>query len=69
LGLAALFQNVDTTADPRRAWVVGSLLQALMSGIMVQWMIDPQRAPSAHDMADAVRMIVGGLPASGEQRE
>lgn len=62
LGLAALFQNIDATADPQRAWVVGSLLQALMSGIMVQWMIDPQRAPSGHDLADAVRMIVGGPP-------
>jgi AcrR family transcriptional regulator len=69
LGLAALFQNVDAAADPRRAWVVGSLLQALMSGVMVQWLVDPQRAPAGRDLAEAVRMIAGGSPPTGEPRE
>lgn len=58
-GLAALFQNSTTAVDDRQVQTAGSFYQALMSGVMVQWMIDPQRAPSGHDLADAVRMLVG----------
>ncbi|MEO7909630.1 MAG: TetR/AcrR family transcriptional regulator [Roseiflexaceae bacterium] len=58
LGLAALFQNSDA-ADQKRAQAVGSLYQALMSGLIVQWVIDPERAPSGHDLAEALRTILG----------
>ena len=61
LGLAALFQHIDAVADERKAWVVGSFYQALMSGVMVQWLVDPQRAPSGHDLAEALRMILGSV--------
>ena len=61
-GLAALFENVDAAADPRKAWAIGSFYQALMSGVMVQWLIDPKRAPSGRDLAEALRMIVGAAP-------
>ena len=43
-----------------------------MSGVMVQWLIDPQRAPSGHDLAEALRMIVGSIrlaDAAGEQHD
>lgn len=43
------------------ARAVGSLHQALLSGVLVQWLIDPGRAPSAADLAAALRAIAGQL--------
>jgi AcrR family transcriptional regulator len=50
--------------DGRHAWArlvfgedardVGSLLQALLSGVLVQWLVDPERAPSAGDLSGAM---------------
>jgi len=28
---------------------------------MVQWLIDPERAPSGHHLAQALRMILGSV--------
>jgi hypothetical protein len=33
---------------------VGSLLQALLSGVLVQWLVDPDRAPSARELSRAM---------------
>jgi AcrR family transcriptional regulator len=33
---------------------VGSLLQALLSGVLVQWLVDPDRAPSARELSGAM---------------
>ena len=40
---------------------VGSFYLALLNGLMVQWMLDPERAPSGRDMAEALRTITEGL--------
>jgi AcrR family transcriptional regulator len=68
LGLAQLFQGVDPAADPRRAHVVGSLYQALVSGVVVQWVVDPARAPSGRDLATALRLVVEGAVGPGGGR-
>jgi hypothetical protein len=39
------------------AGAVGSLHQALVSGVLVQWLIDPDRAPSPADLAAAMATI------------
>ena len=57
LGLAQLFQGIDPIKDERTAWMVGSFYQALMSGMVVQWLADPERAPSGEDLANALRII------------
>ena len=45
-GLVALFQKVEvSTVDERAARTVGSFYLALLSGLMVQWFVDPDRAP------------------------
>ena len=44
-------------ADRPRARAVGSLHQALVSGVLVQWLIDPDRAPSPADLAAAMAAI------------
>lgn len=56
-GLAMLFQHLDPTTDSRKAQIVGSFYQALMSGIVVQWVTDPARAPTGRDLAEALRIV------------
>ena len=57
LGLAALFHNLDPTLDEKTARRVGSFYLALLPGVMAQWLIDPEHAPSARDLAEALRTI------------
>jgi AcrR family transcriptional regulator len=59
-GLAKMFQRIDDSIDEKAAWVLGSFHQALLTGVMSQWLVDPESAPSAHDLADALRMIMSG---------
>ena len=55
----ALFRKVEeSTVDERQARTVGSFYMALVSGLMVQWLVDPARAPSGADVADALRAIL-----------
>jgi AcrR family transcriptional regulator len=58
LGLAELFQHIDSERDERTAWAVGSFYQALMTGVLAQWLVDPKHAPSGRDLADALRTIL-----------
>jgi AcrR family transcriptional regulator len=55
LGLAELIQRIDP-GDPA-AKLVGSFYQALLTGVLVQWLIDPEHAPSGRDLAEALRVI------------
>lgn len=43
--------------DQPVARAVGSLHQALLSGVLVQWLVDPGRAPSAADLTAALQAI------------
>ena len=52
-GLAELFGTPDE--NPRRP--LGSFLQALMTGVVTQWIVDPDAAPSGPEMAEALRSI------------
>jgi AcrR family transcriptional regulator len=63
LGLASLFQRIDPTLDEQRAWAVGSFYLALLPGVMAQWLIDPEHAPSGRDLAEALRTIVADVGA------
>jgi hypothetical protein len=38
--------------------------QALVSGVLVQWLIDPERAPSSAQLALALQAIAGQVAAS-----
>jgi AcrR family transcriptional regulator len=61
LGLAALFHDLDPTLDEKTAWRVGSFYLALLPGVMAQWLIDPEHAPSARDLAEALRTIAADI--------
>jgi AcrR family transcriptional regulator len=63
LGLAALFHRLDPAVDRQQAWAVGSFYLALLPGVMAQWLIDPDHAPSGRDLAEALRTIVGDVTA------
>jgi hypothetical protein len=53
---ARLLYGVDDT-DEEKVRAIGSLHQALVSGVLVQWLIDPGRAPSAAGLARGMRAI------------
>jgi AcrR family transcriptional regulator len=43
--------------DEQRARAIGSLHQALVSGVLVQWLIDPERAPSPAQLARGMQAM------------
>ncbi len=57
-GLTRMFHGEIT--DERQAWAVGSFYQALITGLMAQWLIDPSHAPTGEDMRIALRTVVEG---------
>jgi AcrR family transcriptional regulator len=65
LGLAELIQRIDP-GDPA-AKLVGSFYRALLTGVLVQWLIDPEHAPSGRDLAEALRVIAAEAQSSDVQ--
>lgn len=61
LGLARLFQSLDPTVDRETALAVGSFHQALLFGVMSQWLADPEQAPSASELTRALRWIASDV--------
>ena len=53
---ARLLYGVDD-ADEEKTRAIGSLHQALVSGVLVQWLIDPGRAPSPAELALGLQAI------------
>jgi hypothetical protein len=64
LAWAQLLHGMSQDADPGVAQAVGSVHQALLSGVLVQWLIDPDRAPSAQDLLTGLRVIAGDMTKS-----
>ena len=66
LSWAELLQGIDSSTDRARAEAVGSIYQALLTGMMVQWLVDPQHTPSAAALTDGLRVIAQSIrPADG----
>ncbi|MEV6393186.1 TetR/AcrR family transcriptional regulator [Streptomyces sp. NPDC051907] len=57
-GMAEAFLGMDPEADPEKARAAGLFYQALVAGVMIQWMVDPETAPSAKDLTDGLRAIL-----------
>ena len=64
-GMALLVQGLTVEDDARQTNVVGAFYQALLLGLMVQWLSAPQHAPSGRDLTDALRAILKTVEASG----
>jgi AcrR family transcriptional regulator len=63
-GLAELFQGAIRPADPAADRAVGAFHYALMTGVLAQWLIDPERAPTAKDLTQALKIIAADVTAS-----
>ncbi|MGW3364582.1 TetR/AcrR family transcriptional regulator [Streptosporangium canum] len=57
LGLVELFGSLGLAEDGQRDLLLGSFYQVLLSGVAAQWLLDPEGAPSGHDLLDAVRTV------------
>jgi AcrR family transcriptional regulator len=68
VGLGELFGGVDPATDLERARAVGSFYHALISGVIAQWLIDPERAPTAEQITEGLRIVaaIGRTPAAAE---
>lgn len=61
-GMAAWFTGVEEAAvDDATVRTVGSVGMALLSGTMMQWLVDPDSAPSGADLVAGLRTIAAGL--------
>src|SRR6266566_502671 len=68
-GLAAgLLGVAEDTLDGPAERALGSVQLALMSGLLMQWLIDPGHAPAERDIADGLlglAGLLGGAPLPG----
>ena len=62
-GLGMLFNNIDPEVDGRQASLVGAFNQALLTGIMAQWLIDPTTALNGDDVTEALSIIARSFSA------
>jgi hypothetical protein len=61
-GLAAMFLNQDeSTISDHTARTIGTFHHVLLSGLILQWLIDPASALSAKDLTEALRRTSEGL--------
>lgn len=63
-GLAQLFGGVDPDADPDEVQAIGSLLQALLLGVVAQRMFDPDTAPNGEQLAQSLRALADRISPS-----
>jgi AcrR family transcriptional regulator len=61
-GLAALFLNQEESEiSDHTSRTVGTFLHVLLSGLIVQWLLDPVSAISAKDLTEALRTVAANL--------
>jgi AcrR family transcriptional regulator len=58
-GLATLLQLIDPNSDEHSVRSVGSFALAMLTGVIAQWLVDPEKAPNGKDLADAIRAVAG----------
>jgi hypothetical protein len=59
-GLAETFQHVNPYASGRDADVLGSLYQALLLGMVTQWLIAPDDVLDGDGLVRAMRLLATG---------
>jgi AcrR family transcriptional regulator len=61
-GNVAMFEAVDeSTVDERQERTLGAFYYSLTVGLVVQWLLDPDNAPTAEDVAEALRTIAAKI--------
>ncbi|QDY07383.1 MULTISPECIES: TetR/AcrR family transcriptional regulator [Micromonospora] len=61
---AFVIQNGGENVSEETRKAVGSFLLALMTGLTVQRLLDPEAAPSGKELAAALRLIIGAVAGS-----
>lgn len=60
-GLVAMFTGLEeSTLDERTVQTLGGFYQALLNGLMVQWLFDPSNASTADDLTEGLRRVIEG---------
>ncbi|MEU9170215.1 TetR/AcrR family transcriptional regulator [Streptomyces sp. NPDC048420] len=60
-GLVAMFTGLEeSTLDERTVRTLGGFYQALLNGLMVQWLFDPASAATADDLTEGLRRVIEG---------
>ena len=60
--LASMFLNKERSAiSERTVQTIGKFHHVLLSGLIMQWLIDPEHALSARDLTEAVLSIAEGM--------
>jgi AcrR family transcriptional regulator len=61
-GLVAMFTGQDEeTLDEQTVKSLGGFYQALLNGLMVQWLFDPASASTADDLTEGLRQVIDGV--------
>ncbi|RLL68242.1 TetR/AcrR family transcriptional regulator [Streptomyces sp. Z26] len=63
-GLVELFLG-DVDLPPHTRAAVGQFYHALLSGVMMQWLVAPDRGPTGESLAEALRTVLDGVQRSG----
>jgi AcrR family transcriptional regulator len=58
---AEQFGRPEDAADEDGAHAIGSVVYALMVGVLTQWLVDPDAAPSAAELQTGLRGLLAGL--------
>ena len=64
-GLVAMFTGLEeSTLDERTVRTLGGFYQALLNGLVVQWLFDPASAATADDLTEGPRRVIEGAAKS-----
>ncbi|MFF5207897.1 TetR/AcrR family transcriptional regulator [Streptosporangium sp. NPDC000396] len=67
-GLAALLQGVaEDEVQDATVRTLGSVQMALLSGVMFQWLTDPEHSPSGAEILEGLRAITAAFGPAGEK--
>jgi AcrR family transcriptional regulator len=56
-GMAEIFLGIDPAQDPETARLAGFVLHTIFIGLMVRWFIDSKQVPSAHELAEGMKIV------------
>jgi AcrR family transcriptional regulator len=56
-GMAEIFLGIDPAQDPETARLAGFVMHAILIGVMVRWFIDSKQVPSAHELAEGMKIV------------
>jgi AcrR family transcriptional regulator len=54
-GLAAVIMDAAGITEERAARAIGALVLAMLPGLALQWLLDPERTPTADDLGEALK--------------